>query len=413
MDSISERAGTTADELLAAVGELIERPLAPLSDDEAAELLCGVERAARMLVAVRHRVMIEVDRRAIPAFAKAGTLKRFLMETLRLSNAEAGAPVYAARRVGTFCDLAGEAREPELPCTAAALRRGDISAEHARGIAVVMKRVPHAVALVDREAAERILADFAVTGSPDDIGKLGVAVLAHLDPDGRITDDKDRARMRGVRIGRQRADGMSPVSGEIDPVLRALLDSFLAKYARPGVGNPDDPASPGADMDHADPAVIEAAAQRDTRSAEQRTHDALTLLLSDLVDTDRLGSHREIPVTTVLTMTVEHLERLSGAVTTATGGTVPIGDALKLAERSRPYLEVFDHAGLPLHLGRGSGWPHYTSALRCSVRCGVARARAVMLPRRCARCTTSRISARAGTPTSRRLQVVKGTPKDM
>ncbi|WP_067675464.1 DUF222 domain-containing protein, partial [Nocardia miyunensis] len=353
MHSNSERTGgPTADALLAAVGELLEQSLTPLSDRGVVELLRGVERAARMLVAVQHRVLIEVDSRSIPADTGARTIKRFLMETLRLSNVEAGARVRAASRVGTLCDMSGVEREPELPCTAVALRRGDISAEHARRITAVMVRVPRAVDAADREAAEKILAEFAASGSPDDIGKVGDSILAHLDPDGRITDDTDRARMRGIRIGRQRADGMSPISGEIDPVLRALLDPVLAKYARPGVANPEDPASPGTNVDRMDPQLITAAAQRDTRTADQRTHDAFTLLLRELVDTDKLGAHRGIPVTTVLTLRLEDLEQLSGAATTATGGTVAVPDALRLAETSRPYLAVFDHAGLPLHFGR-------------------------------------------------------------
>ena len=215
-----------------------------------------------------------------------------------------------------------------------------------------MTGIPRAADDTDRAAAEQILTEFAVTGSPDDMGKVGDSILAHLDPDGKVTDETDRARMRGVRIGRQRADGMSPISGEIDPILRALLDPVLAKYARPGVGNPDDPASPGADVDRMDPELTAAAAQRDSRTAAQRTHDAFTLLLSELVDTYKLGSHRGIPITTVLTMRVQDVERLSGVASTTTGGTVAITDALRLAERSRPYLTVFDHAGLPLHLGR-------------------------------------------------------------
>lgn len=344
--------GPNADALLAAVGELVEQALTPLSDRGVVELLRGVERAARQLVAVQHRVLIEVDSRSIPATSGAKTIKRFLMETLRLSNVEAGARVRAAQRVGVLGNLAGDEREPELPCTATALRCGDISIEHVRGIAAVMARVPRAVEAADRAAAEQILAEFAVTGSPDDVGKVGESILAHLDPDGRLTDESDRARMRGIRIGRQRADGMSPISGEIDPTLRALLDPVLAKYARPGVANPEDPTSPGVEIDRVDPQLITAAAQRDTRTAAQRTHDALTLLLRSLVNTDTLGSHRGIPVTTVLTMRIEDVERASGVATTATGGTVAISDALRLAEQSRPYLAVFDHGGLPLHFGR-------------------------------------------------------------
>ncbi|MQY17088.1 HNH endonuclease signature motif containing protein [Nocardia macrotermitis] len=349
-----EQGKVSADTLLAGVGELLERPLTPLTDGELVELLREVERAARMTVAVQHQLLIEVDSRSIPAHSGTKTIKRFLMETLRLSHAEAGARVHAATRVGIFRDLAGDEREPELPCTAAALRRGDISIEHARRITTVMTRIPGAVQDLDRVAAEQILTEFAITGSPDDIPKIGENILAHLDPDGTVTDDSDRARMRGIRIGRQRPDGMSPISGEITPTLRALLDPMLAKYARPGVGNPNDAASPGTEVDRVDPSLIAAAAERDSRTATQRTHDAFTLLLSGAVEGtgSGLGSHRGLPVTTVLTMRVEDVERLSGVATTATGGTIPISEALRLAEKSRPYLAVFDHAGLPLHLGR-------------------------------------------------------------
>ncbi|WP_433734427.1 DUF222 domain-containing protein [Nocardia sp. CA-129566] len=71
----------------------------------------------------------------------------------------------------------------------------------------------------DREATEQILAELARSGSPDGIGKLGDRILAHLNPDGRLTDANHRARMRGITVGRQQPDGMSPVRGEIDPVL--------------------------------------------------------------------------------------------------------------------------------------------------------------------------------------------------
>ncbi len=67
MHSISDPpAGPCAGSLLAAVGELLERPLVGLSDEESVELLRGVERAARMLCAVQHRLLIEVGERGIP-----------------------------------------------------------------------------------------------------------------------------------------------------------------------------------------------------------------------------------------------------------------------------------------------------------------------------------------------------------
>lgn len=338
--------------LSAAVSDLLERSLVPLSDGDLVEVMRGVERCARRLAAVQHRLVIEAEERSIPARCGVKSVKRFLMETLRLSSAEAGSRVNAARWVGTFRGLDGELREPHLSCTAEALAHGAVSIDHVRGIAQVMNRVPGAVSEADREAAEQLLAEFARSGSPDDIAKVGDRILAYLDPDGRLSNDRDRARMRGIMIGRQRPDGMSPIRGDIDPVLRALLDPLLAKYARPGVCNPEDPSSPAADIDGVDPAVLAAAARADHRSTAQRNHDALTAILRSGLVAEDLGRHRGMPVTTVLTMKLEDLEKDSGVATTATGGVVPIREALRLAERSRPYLAVFDHAGLPLHLGR-------------------------------------------------------------
>ncbi|QIS14812.1 DUF222 domain-containing protein [Nocardia arthritidis] len=61
-----------------------------------------------------------------------------------------------------------------------------------------------------------------------------------------------------------------------------------------------------------------------------------------------LGEHRGLPVTAILT----DVENASGVATTASGGLVPIRDALRLAENAHQYLAIFDHHGLPLHLGR-------------------------------------------------------------
>ena len=158
--------------------------------------------------------------------------------------------------------------------------------------------------------------------------------------------------MRGITLGRQRPDGMSPIRGEIDPVLRALLDPLLGKYARPGMCNPDDPTGPQVDTGRTDPTALAVAAARDNRTPAQRNHDALKTLLQSGVLADRLGSHRGLPVATILTMKVEDLENAAGVATTATGGTVPMREALALAERSQPWLAVFDHAGMPLHVGR-------------------------------------------------------------
>lgn len=353
MDSSSEvPRERVADPLLTAATDLLDAPLTPLDDDQLLELMRDMEKATRILAAVGHRLLCEASERGLPSRTGAGTLKKLLMQTLRLSHAEAASRVAATRVLGMRRDITGAVRPPELANTAAGQAAGDISADHARRVAAVMNRVPGGVSNPEYDAAEQVLADFARTGSPDDIGKVGDAILAHLDPDGKFSDDTDRARMRGIRIGRQRSDGMSPISGEITPTLRALLDPVVAKLGRPGMNNPDDPGSPCGDGEYIDPDELAAAAGRDVRSAAQRTHDAVQALLEHCVTPEKLGSHRGLPVSTILTMSVADVEKASGVATTATGGTVPITEALKLAEEAQPFLAVFDHDGLPLHFGR-------------------------------------------------------------
>ncbi|MEV6560812.1 DUF222 domain-containing protein [Nocardia sp. NPDC051756] len=353
MDSSSEvPQERVADPLLAAATDLLDAPLTPLPDDQLLELMRDMEKATRILAAVGHRLLCEASERGLPSRTGAGTLKKLLMQTLRLSHAEAASRVAATRVLGVRRDVTGAVRPPELANTAAGQAAGDISADHARRVAAVMNRVPGGVSNPEYEAAEQVLADFARTGSPDDIGKVGEAILAHLDPDGKLSDDTDRARMRGIRIGSQRSDGMSPISGEITPTLRALLDPVVAKLGRPGMNNPDDPASPCGDSEYVDRDELAAAAGRDVRSAAQRTHDAVQALLEHCVVPEKLGSHRGLPVSTILTMSVADVEKASGVATTATGGTVPMAEALKLAEEAQPFLAVFDNDGLPLHFGR-------------------------------------------------------------
>jgi Domain of unknown function (DUF222) len=63
--------------------------------------------------------------------------------------------------------------------------------------------------------------------------------MALVHPDGDFSD-ADRARRRGLIIGKQAADGMTKISGLLDPQARATIDAVLAKWASPGMYNPDD-----------------------------------------------------------------------------------------------------------------------------------------------------------------------------
>lgn len=143
-------------------------------------------------------------------------------------------------------------------------------------------------------------------------------MMALLNPDGQFSD-ADRARRRGITIGPQGFDGMSAISGLLDPETRAYLDAVFAKLAAPGMCNLND-QSPLVDGQPADDA-----AERDTRTVAQRHHDALRAALRSTLVSTELGSHHGLPVTVVVTTTLKELEDGAGIAITGAGTASPCG----------------------------------------------------------------------------------------
>jgi hypothetical protein len=107
-------------------------------------------------------------------------------------------------------------------------------------------------------------------------------------PDGDFSD-VDRARRRGLTIGKQEADGMSKISGLLDPEARATIDAVLAKWAAPGMCNPND------DAPCVDGPPSKAHIQNDQRSPAQRNHDALKAMGRSVLASGELGQHNGLP----------------------------------------------------------------------------------------------------------------------
>ncbi|MFF2551342.1 DUF222 domain-containing protein [Nocardia sp. NPDC058058] len=339
--------------LRAAVDGLLDSPLIPLSDDEFTSAMREVETELRRLDALKVQFASETIRRKLHETVGVNSPARFLEGALRLSRADAYGRVNLAAKVGVRRQL-GEELEPEFPMLAEAQRAGVMSVDAVRRIVHVMDRLPGSTAIELRDRAEASLTEYATTGWPDDIRPLGEALLVRVDPDGRLNTDADRQRKRGVTLGTERVDGMTPLCGEITPELRALVDPLLAKYARPGMCNPEDPESPNT-AGPVDRDALEAAAKRDTRTAAQRNHDALLAFLRLELDAAKLGTHRGVPVGTILSMSAADVEKGTGIATTAAGGTLSIPEAMRLianANHVENYIVVLDAHGMPLHLGR-------------------------------------------------------------
>ncbi|MGC4964038.1 DUF222 domain-containing protein [Gordonia sp. DT101] len=309
------------------------------------------ERAARRMSSIGHRRVMDVCDRDAHTTAGYRSLHNFMAEKLRIGDLRHRKEQMAA--VSQMYNLHGELLAPRHPQTAAALAEGAIGPDHVQTIVNAMARIPAAVAPDLVEAAEASLAYFARDFSPKTLTDLGARILGHLDPDGTVTDQHDRARQRRLLLSKQDAQQLSRLTATLDPTTRAMFDVVLAAWAAPGMNNPDDKQSPTGQREHADPDTLAAAAARDARTPEQRNHDALRALLDYILTSGGLGaSHRGLPPHLIIAITEQELRERAGLGHTTTGASLPIADIVELAAHADLHLAVFaDHTREILHLG--------------------------------------------------------------
>ena len=219
--------------------------------------------------------------------------------------------------------------------SAAAQRDGRIGAGHVAVIRSFVHALPDFVDIETRQTAEAQLARLGGEHRPDELSKLADKLLDCLNPDGSFTDE-DRARRRGIIIGNQGLDGMSPVTGYLTPQARATIDAVLAKLAAPGMCNPEDqtPCVSGVPSQEA--------IEHDTRSAAQRNHDALNAAGRALLASGDLGKHNGLPASIIVTATLRELEAAAGRGLTGGGTLLPMSDVIRMAGHAHHYLAIFD-----------------------------------------------------------------------
>jgi hypothetical protein len=306
------------------------------------EGLDRLENAIRRQRALSHSVIHGLDEDAVGAPVAAT-----ISDVLRISRAEARRRIRDAAQLEPRTTLAGQAVPPELSATADAWRGGVLDSDHLRAIQGFMRELPGHVAPMEAVKAEAFLVEQAALLRPDQLQILAGQLAVRLNPDGQFSD-ADRARKRGFTwCGRQRSDGMSVGRLIATPELRAMLDAWLAKFAAPGMCNPDDqtPTVAG-EPSHQ---VID----RDVRGHAQRQHDALAALLRGQLGDPKLGQHNGLPVTVIVTATLDQLQTASGVAVTAGGSLLPMRDVIRMASHAYHYLCVFDrHTEQALYLGR-------------------------------------------------------------
>jgi Domain of unknown function (DUF222) len=322
------------DALRTAVSRILEHSYDALTTPERLNLLERLEQETRRLRVPGHQLINQLSAQASEE-ELGGTLRSALADRLRITKAEAGRRIDEAEDLGERRALTGEPLAPQLEVTAAGQREGLIGDGHVRVIRSFFAHLPAEVDLSIREAAEADLAGKAGGYRPDELAKYAQRIMDWLHPDGEFSD-AERARKRGITLGKQEFDGMSRISGLVTPELRAAIEAMLAKLAAPGACNPEDEAPV------VDTTPDEDAVRRDNRSEAQRNHDGFLAGLRGLIASGELGQHNGLPVSIVVTTTLQDLEAAAGKALTAGGTLVPMSDVIRWAGHAHHYLAIFE-----------------------------------------------------------------------
>jgi hypothetical protein len=343
----SDRVTAAVAAYQAAAAELLERSFEEFTHLELVELLGELETTAWQLPAVGHQVIARLQREASAVELGAKSLKSVLVQRLRISGKEAKRRLAEAKELGPRTALNGEPLNPLLAPTATAQANGSIGPEHVTEIRSFLDKLPARVDPEVRELSEKTLVVVGSSTGPEEVRKAAEKLAAAIDQDGPEPDDRDRARKRGMTIGPQQADGMSRITGLLDPEARAVIEPILAKYAAPGMCNPDDcePRTSGTPSQEQ--------IDNDTRNLGQRNHDAFIAITRTALSSGELGQHNGLPVTVIVTTTLQDLEAARGSGVTGGGSLLPMADVIRMASHAHHYLAVFDkHTSEALYLGR-------------------------------------------------------------
>jgi hypothetical protein len=343
-DDVVDEALDALDTAFDAVAEL---NLNRLSAGQRVTVLDRLEQHARRLPTVEHAVLAALTSETAPTVLGMKSWRDVLSATLRISRSDAGRRLGDTEQLGPRTALTGQPSEPLLAETAAAQADGAIGAEHIQVIRKAMSALPGWVDAHTRDRFESDLVIAARGNDPDVLKDVACRLLALIDQDGPEPDDAERARRRYLHIGQQGRDGMTPFRGNLDPEALATWEPIFAKLSARGMCNPDDPeprisGTPSAEQ-----------IRTDTRTIGQRNHDAFIAIGRNALCSGELGQHNGLPVTVIVSTTLQDLESAAGCAVTGGGSLLPMRDLIRMGSHAHHYLAVYDkHTSEELYLGR-------------------------------------------------------------
>src|SRR5215207_511398 len=288
-----------------------------LSDDDLAAAIEQCERLAARQAALSLRLVREADARDMGRRLGASCTASWLAGRLRLRPGDAKTRVDLANRL-----------DPHLAA-------GEVSLEHARGVAATMLALPDGLGAEQIRAAEKELAGFARQFDPVTAGRLGRHLIHVLDTD-TLAEREDRAyrrrEFRMVDLG----DGITRLTGQLDTESAAMVRSALDPLAAP---NPADDATP------------------DPRTASQRMADALVELARRTCAAGELPARHSVRPHLSVIISLDTFLGCAGGTPTPPGdlgwgGPLSAEAVRRIACDAGISRVITDPASVPLDVGR-------------------------------------------------------------
>jgi hypothetical protein len=324
--------------LLAAYDAFDGCDLDALTRTELLAVMDDLETLTCRLPTQSHRLLTRLQAQTTPTAMGAKSWNAVLRIRWRLSPAEASRRLHEAADLAAGKSLLGQPLAPMLPAVAAAQAAGLLTGEHVTVIRDAIKALPSWVDTTTGAQFEVDLVRVAVGVGPKELRDTAALRLFLLDQDGPEPDDDQRARKRRLSAGRQGRDAMTPLSADLTPHAWAVWEVIFAKYAAPGMCNPDDPQPCTSGT------PTQAQIDNDQRTPAQRQHDAMLVIGRIALMSGELGQLNGLPVAVIIRTTLADLESRAGIGVTGGGTKIPIADVINMAAHAHHHLAVFDGA---------------------------------------------------------------------
>lgn len=318
------------EQLDRAVDTLLATEASSLRAADLTGLLVDVEVVRRKLEALDQLLVAEIDRQGLAGEYGRGSTPNLLTHLLHVSPGEGKVRVARARDLGPRRGMTGEPLEPILPVTAEAVRAGAIGSGHVSVIAEFLDALPTKLSLDTSALAEDFLVNAAQHEHPGQVRRTAAALLARLDPDGVEPREEEAERGRGFGLRKYR-DGTSTPTGRFTPEVTAMWEAVLDSLAAPHKSGDGEP---------------------DTRSAEQRRHDAVAEVLARVLRSGTLPESGGVPVTVLIRTSLADLQGDTGIAVTSHGTQISISKLLEMSGDGHVLSAVCSDTGGILSFGR-------------------------------------------------------------